>query len=112
MQTGGLSDYPVALIKSGILSGWFTIDSHEFTYLIDSYGNAGFSGGPVLKSGAAESVIVGIVSGGYPDTIETILKLNQDGDTIKEEGLFFRPQSGFVRFNGISHFVELVDQMK
>ena len=60
---GGQS-VPVALVKRGIISGFFgaPLGSTEESFLIDGHNNPGFSGGPVVAIRDGEYKVAGVIS--------------------------------------------------
>lgn len=109
----GNFDFPGALVKQGVLSGWVDIEGVSYC-LLDSYGNPGFSGAPVvwLSPKSKIRLIVGMVCGGYADNPQPVFRKTDDQNFRTETELFFQPQSGFVRFLEAKHFIEIIEEIE
>lgn len=99
-----LSTFPVAFVKSGDVSGWLDMKNGERRYYIDSYGNPGFSGGPVVgQNQFGKKKIYGVVTSGQYEPPHPILEKAIDGKFQYSSLHFDQRQGGFTVFVPIEH---------
>ena len=71
---------PVALVKRGIVSGFFgaPLGSFQESFLIDGHNNPGFSGGPVVTIRNGKDKVAGVIAG-YRSSYEEVYGIDQSG---------------------------------
>lgn len=120
-QVGMPDDYAgfaAPLLKAGVFSGLVQLSGLP-VQLIASYGNVGFSGGPVigydpdLKPSHKTLRVFGFVSGGYEDAALPLKRrTGSRGEKKVDDLMHVNPQSGFVRFVGVSRLKEIVSEIQ
>jgi len=132
MEDKGLNrDYPLGIVKKGVLSASFN-EEGVVIYLLDAFNNPGFSGAPVVyrETPHADAYVLGVVSG-FPRELSPVMtprELRSGEDTSKIEpwriiertkghkevlvdtGQLVNLNPGIVICYGIKHAIELIQQ--
>ena len=100
--------FPFPIVKHAILSAI----GNEKNFLIDGYGNPGFSGGPVVfqPHGSQEFKVAGVVVSYTPEILpvyKTELQAKNNSSCITPIG-YFRSNSGLTTVSRIKHAIDLI----
>ena len=114
-QDRKISDFPMPLVKKGILSGIAGNGSGVSHFILDAHNNPGFSGGPVVfeRPGAIPPVtsgaiiqrklkVAGIISG-YRESQEPVFQNGQ------KTSLTYAYNTGIVIAESIHHATEMIE---
>ena len=101
--------FPFPIVKHAIFSGV----GNDKSFLIDGYGNPGFSGGPVVfkPNGSQEFKVAGVVVSYTPEILpvyESELQAKNNSSSITPIG-YFRSNSGLTT---VSHIKQAIDLIK
>lgn len=96
-------DFPLPLVKKGIVSSFGFSDKKLDYLLLDGYINPGFSGGPVvyIPLGTTDQIVAGVISGNY---IEWKKVYDQDQPTV----LRCQQNAGIILAYSIQHAIEII----
>ena len=102
---------PVALVKRGVVSGFFGAPAgslQELSFLIDGHNNPGFSGGPVVTIRNGEYKVAGVISG-YRAGYQEVYGADQSGNIDKSEIVgYVAENTGIIVAHNIQSALDLV----
>ena len=102
---------PVALVKRGIVSGFFgaPLTSGDESFWIDAINNPGFSGGPVVCKRGNQFAITGIVSSRQQEDVD-VYGLSSRGQSEPKNVMGYTLQNaGIVLAYNIKHAIDVIE---
>ena len=106
----GKDSVPVALVKQGIVSGFFgePLGSSAESFYIDGHNNPGFSGGPVVTIRNGEYKVAGVVSG-RKRSYQKVYGIDSLGQPDKSIATGYFPENtGIVMAHNIKPALDLI----